>query len=163
MPISTRIAAPHDIPAASEIRKLTLSPAHKHQYERNVGHPSAFNAVAVKDGIVAGFVSALIGPARPVPSGPSTGIDLWEFLRPYVAFLGVHPDHQRQGIGPALLGWVCDAIFRECRFEEIYLECTDQRRALYERAGFELMPSTEVEAKFHQRPAALVMRKIAKR
>jgi GNAT superfamily N-acetyltransferase len=53
----------------------------------------------------------------------------------YLWMLGVHPSHQRQGLGSALLRHVLDRCDREGR--AAYLEASNSRSAkLYERLGF---------------------------
>jgi GNAT superfamily N-acetyltransferase len=156
---SMRIATEDDFLAASEIRKLVLPASHGYEYENNIRCVGTFNAVAVIEGKVVGFVSALTDNAPRVPDAPAKDDHLWKFLRPYIAFVGVRPDYQGQRIGSSLLIWVCDSIFLFAECQSIYLECTEEHRSTYARAGFQLVPADEIERQFHQRPKALVLLK----
>jgi ribosomal protein S18 acetylase RimI-like enzyme len=160
MQYEIREAAHHDILGASEICRLVLCPEQLRPYENNIVNAGTMNAVAVSNGVVIGFITALIGGARPVPDGQTNETELWKFMRSYIGFMGVHPDLQNQGIGSALLYCVCDAIFRQTTHQKIYLECKERPISLYKRAGFQLLTPDQVEREFHQRPKGFVLQKL---
>jgi GNAT superfamily N-acetyltransferase len=137
MALEIRRATAADIPQ-NKVIQLTLSPSDKHTYAENVLYPKTLNFVAVLDGRVIGFTSALIDESN------RTGRQFWQRARPYIAFVGVLPEHQRQGVGSALLLAVCEAIFRAPWYKEALLECDRDQAPFYEKHGFVEMSPADV-------------------
>lgn len=71
----------------------------------------------------------------PVAMGRVIGDGGWYF---HIADMATHPDHQRRGLGAAVLEWLLQSI-RDAVDEEPYvtLMADPPGRALYERFGFE--------------------------
>lgn len=138
MTLVIRAAAPADIPANMAIQAV-LFPEDKQHYAENVHYPNTLNFVAVLDGSIVGFTSALIDASDP------RGNTFWRRARPYIAFVGVLPEHQHKGVGSKLLSAVCEAIFRSPWYLEALLECDRDQAAFYERHGFQEIDRTEVD------------------
>lgn len=60
-----------------------------------------------------------------------------------LSFLFVHPDHQRCGIGSLLLGWGKEKGHE--LHKNIWLTSTPQARSVYEKNGWKVMESYEVD------------------
>ncbi|KAH0499514.1 hypothetical protein TgHK011_006706 [Trichoderma gracile] len=68
--------------------------------------------------------------------------DVW-----HLDFIGVDPEHQRKGIGKALLSWGMEEATRAGR--ACYLMATPQGRPLYEAAGFEIVRRLDMFGVMH--------------
>ncbi|TFB05796.1 hypothetical protein CCMA1212_001566 [Trichoderma ghanense] len=68
--------------------------------------------------------------------------DVW-----HLDFIGVDPDHQRRGIGKALLSWGIEQAAKAGR--DCYLMATPQGRPLYEAAGFEIVRPLDMFGVMH--------------
>ena len=85
--------------------------------------------VAHEGGTVVGFNAMLVSDR---PSGPVAVIDL----------IGVHPDHQRRGIGRLLVDGALHYYQERCRSLEVGTQaCNIPSVRLYERMGFRLIRS----------------------
>ncbi|EGR50411.1 uncharacterized protein TRIREDRAFT_58989 [Trichoderma reesei QM6a] len=62
-------------------------------------------------------------------------------------FIGVDPNHQRRGIGRALLSWGIEQATKAGR--DCYLMATPQGRPLYEDAGFEVVRPLDMFGVMH--------------
>jgi GNAT superfamily N-acetyltransferase len=140
-----RIAQPCDIPHVQVIEHL-LFPGNGHVYAQNILHASTRNLVATSQGRVVGYASALTAGQN------LQGRALWQRIRPYIGCIGIHPSHQRQGIGSELLRRTCEYVFRTTSYRHIYLECSPELVAFYLQSRWCEVPSSEVEALFGPNP-----------
>ena len=118
-----RPAEPKDKEEAGIVRETVLSQIHPYHYEENVGLAETLNLVAEQDFAVVGFVSVLLSRCNP------EGEYLWERVAPYIAFIGVMPGQQRQGIGDLLLRSAIRGTAIRCPNEAVvYLEHEIEKR-----------------------------------
>ena len=148
--VEVRQAVLSDIPRARQIHKL-LFPEDPHTYAENIHFPTTCNMVAMKNGEVVGYASSLTSGAEP------EGRALWRRIRPYIGFVGVHPDHQQQGIGTALLLKVYERLFEITGALAVYLETHAETLEVYTKAGFVPMSTEEVESAFGRNPSSSVV------
>src|SRR5512147_2499251 len=92
-----RPAEPKDVEGAAVICRRVLAEKLPYNYELNIGVEGCRNLVADDGGQVVGYLTMLVKRWDP------RGHHLWQRLVPYIAFVGVLPERQRQGIGAALL------------------------------------------------------------
>lgn len=138
MDFQIRAAQMADIPHARAIQRA-LVPDHPYDYARNFVARSTCNFVAVRNGKVIGFTSGLIGPLD------LTGPAMWQRAPLYVAFVGVDPNVQGQGVGSALLSAVCAALFSASPASHVYLECDRRQAFFYEKNGFAEVSVVEID------------------
>ena len=141
-----RVAQQLDIPAADRIKNV-LFPGDPHTYAQNILYPSTRNMVAVLNDTVIGYASALTDEKDP------HGRAMWQRIRPYIGFIGVHPNHKGKGIGTQLLKETCVYIFQSTEFNDIYLECSAELVPFYARSGFVELPPYEIEEQFGKNPS----------
>ena len=137
-----RPAETRDIEGAAAICRRVLAEKLPYNYELNIGEPGCMNLVAEDEGQIVGFLSML------VRRWDAQGRHLWQRLVPYIAFVGVLPERQRQGIGAALLRDAIREAARLCPFEpHLYLEHAPHNIAsrLYQRVGFRALSPQEVQ------------------
>ena len=124
-----RIANQSDIQGASDVQRAVLSSDHPYQYAKNINYSGTINLVATRSGAIVGYISVLLDGLNP------NGRYLWERLRPYLAFVGVLPDMQKQHVGR-------DLIRRALQLSDphatsgMWLECPESAAAFYEKVGF---------------------------
>ena len=136
-----RPAQPRDVEGAAAICRRVLAEKLPYNYELNIGTEGCFNLVAEDQGVVVGYLSMLMKRWDP------RGRYLWQRLVPYIAFVGVLPDRQRQGIGAALLQDAIQQAARCCPCEpRLFLEHAPHNIAsrLYVRAGFRALSPEEI-------------------
>lgn len=136
-----RIAEAKDIEGAALICRRVLAEKLPYNYELNIGTEGCLNLVAEDGGQVVGYLTMLVKRWDP------RGRHLWQRLVPYIAFVGVLPERQRQGIGAALLRQAIAEAGRCCPGEpSLFLEHAPHNIAsrLYERVGFHALSSEEV-------------------
>lgn len=130
-----------DIEGAAAICRRVLAEKLPYNYELNIGTEGCFNLVAEDDGRVLGYLTMLVKRWDP------RGRHLWQRLVPYIAFVGVLPEQQRQGIGGALLRDAIREAARLCPLEpRLFLEHAPHNIAsrLYQRAGFRALSAEEI-------------------
>ena len=136
-----RPAEPRDVEGAAVICRRVLAEKLPYNYELNIGTDGCLNLVAEDDGRVVGYLSMLVKRWDP------RGRHLWQRLVPYIAFVGVLPERQRQGIGAALLQDAIREAARLCPCEpHLFLEHAPHNIAsrLYERVGFRALSAGEI-------------------
>jgi ribosomal protein S18 acetylase RimI-like enzyme len=140
-------------PGAGRVRSAVLAPEHPYTYEMNIGRPNTLNHIAETDSSIIGFISVLL--TRWNPNGQS----LWERLAAYLAFVGVLPEHQGNGVGELLLRNAVNATAALSKEPLLFLEYGNGNGAerLYERVGFRKMTEAEVMATCGLLPKGPVM------
>ncbi len=136
-----RSAELKDMEGAAAICRRVLAEKLPFNYELNIGTEGCFNLVAEEDGCVVGYLSMLVKRWDP------RGRHVWQRLVPYIAFVGVLPERQRQGIGAALLQAAIREAARLCPSEpRLFLEHAPRNIAsrLYLRVGFRTLSAGEV-------------------
>jgi GNAT superfamily N-acetyltransferase len=136
-----RPAEAADTEGAADICHRVLAEKLPFDYHFNIGLDGCVNLVADDDGRIVGFLSML------VKCWDARGRHLWQRVTPYIAFVGVVPDRQRQGIGAALLQEAIREAARSCPFEpRLYLEHAPHNIAgrLYQRVGFRALSPAEI-------------------
>ena len=136
-----RPAELRDLDAAAAICRRVLAEKLPYNYELNIGTEGCLNLVAEDEGCVVGYLSMLVKRWDP------NGRHLWQRLAPYIAFVGVLPERQRQGIGAALLQEAIREAARRCPSETgLFLEHAPRNIAsrLYQRVGFRSLSAEEV-------------------
>lgn len=136
-----RPAEAKDLAAAADICHRVLAEKLPYNYELNIGTDGCLNLVAEDGGQVIGYLTMLVRRWDP------RGRYLWQRLVPYIAFVGVLPERQRQGIGAALLRQAIADARRCCPAEpSLFLEHAPHNIAsrLYERVGFRELSSEEI-------------------
>ncbi len=131
----------NDMEGAAVICRRVLAEKLPYNYELNIGTQGCFNLVAEEDGRVIGYLTMLVKRWDP------RGRHLWQRLVPYIAFVGVLPDWQRQGIGGALLRDAIREAARLCPLEpRLFLEHAPHNIAshLYQRVGFRALSAEEI-------------------
>lgn len=88
------------------------------------------------------------------------GKALWERIRPYIGFIGIHPVHQKNGIGSVLLTHTCAFVFQTTSFSSLYLECEESLVPFYRKNGFNAMLPEMVERLFGSNPGNSVLCRI---
>ncbi|MFC7300377.1 GNAT family N-acetyltransferase [Cognatiluteimonas weifangensis] len=136
---------------AVAIQHAVLPSNHPYQYAQNIGRDGTINLVARIDGAIVAYASVLID--RPDPSSRH----LWKRLRPYLAFVGVLPNFQRQGIGVALVRRALQ-LSDPHRTSGIWLECEEGAATFYEKAGFSRVTPEAVRKHSGIHPQGLVYR-----
>jgi ribosomal protein S18 acetylase RimI-like enzyme len=139
MDITYRPNAPADAPAIRELQDK-LFPGHGHDYSNGIGHPLVPGFVAVSGVILLGFITARTFKEE----HPSD--QFWEYVSPYIRFMGVEPHLQRRGLGRKLVAMMCDHLRQQCVARCIYLECNREQAGFYEKCGFVEMSEAEVMA-----------------
>jgi len=137
-----RAAETEDMEGAGLICRRVLADKLPFNYELNIGVEGCVNLVADEGGRVVGYLTMLVRRWDP------RGRHLWQRLAPYVAFVGVLPDWQRQGIGGALLRAAIQQAVRLCPGEShLFLEHAPGNIAsrLYQRLGFRAISAAELE------------------
>jgi GNAT superfamily N-acetyltransferase len=131
-----------DIPAAERIQQTVLPPGHPYVYARNIEVGRTVNLVAETSDIIIGFASVLL--TRWDTQGPF----LWQRLAPYLAFIGVVPEHQGKGVGPLLLRQAVESAAIGCvREPMLFLEHEPENvkaRKAFERTGFRVLTKNEI-------------------
>lgn len=130
-----------DTEGAAAICRRVLAEKLPYNYELNIGTEGCLNLVAEDAGCVIGYLSMLVKRWDP------RGRQLWQRLVPYIAFVGVLPERQRQGIGAALLQDAVREAARLCPCEpRLYLEHAPHNIAsrLYQRVGFRALSAGEI-------------------
>lgn len=136
-----RPAEPRDKEGAGIVRASVLPQNHPYHYEKNIDLADALNLVVEREGIVVGFVSVLLTRWNP------QGQHLWQRLAPYLAFIGIIPEQQKNGIGTLLLQFAIKETAVRCPREPVlYLEheVGSKVRQLYERIGFRTASNDEI-------------------
>ena len=136
-----RVAELKDIEGAGVICRRVLAEKLPYNYELNIGTEGCLNLVAEDGHTIAGYLSMLVKRWDP------NGRHLWQRLAPYIAFVGVLPERQRQGIGAALLQDAIGRASRLCPCEpRLFLEHAPRNIAsrLYQRAGFRALAAEEI-------------------
>ncbi len=136
-----RPAELQDLEGAAAICRRVLAEKLPYNYELNIGTEGCLNLVAEDDDRVVGYLSMLVTRWDP------RGRHLWQRLVPYVAFVGVLPERQRQGIGAALLQEAIRQAAGSCPGEpQLFLEHAPRNIAsrLYQRVGFRALSAEEV-------------------
>ncbi len=136
-----RPAELNDLDGAAAICRRVLAEKLPFNYELNIGTEGCFNLVAEDDDRVVGYLTMLVKRWDP------RGRQLWQRLVPYIAFVGVLPERQRQGIGAALLQEAIREAARRCPGESrLFLEHAPRNIAsrLYQRVGFRTLSAEEV-------------------
>lgn len=141
-----REAGPEDADAMAEIEARAFGPA-------------SWGDEAVRGGLFAPYVTALVASAT--PGGRVEGFALWRRLADEAELLtiGVAPERRRQGMGEALLQRILDGA-REANLVRIFLEVDSANTAalaLYQRAGF--APVGRRRSYYRNGADAVVMRK----
>lgn len=124
-----RPAHPNDFQGASAVQHAVISGDHPYEYARNILSSGTVNLVAIHGGAIVGFISVLLGGLKP------DGQHLWERLRPYLAFVGVLPDHQGQHVGAELIRCALQ-ISDPHATSGMWLECPESAATFYEKVGF---------------------------
>jgi GNAT superfamily N-acetyltransferase len=124
-----RTANSNDIQGASAVQHAVIADDHPYEYARNIQCLGTVNLVAIHNGVVAGFISILLAGLKP------DGHHLWERLRPYLAFLGVLPEMQRQDIGTELIRHALEIVSQHSA-SGLWLECPESSAKFYEKVGF---------------------------
>ena len=136
---------------AVAIQHAVLPRNHRYLYAQNIGRDGTINLVARVDGAIVAYASVLID--RPDPSSRH----LWRRLRPYLAFVGVLPDFQRQGVGIALVRRALQ-LSDPHRTSGMWLECEEGAAIFYEKAGFSQVAPEAVRQHSGIHPQGLVYR-----
>ncbi len=130
-----------DMEGAAAICRRVLAEKLPYNYELNIGTDGCLNLVAEDEGRVVGYLTMLVKRWDP------RGRHLWQRLAPYIAFVGVLPERQGQGIGGALLQDAIHEAARLCPLEpRLFLEHAPRNIAsrLYQRVGFRALSADEV-------------------
>jgi GNAT superfamily N-acetyltransferase len=136
-----RPAEPKDVEGVAVICRRVLAEKLPYNYELNIGTEGCWNLVAEDEGRVVGYLTMLVKRWDP------RGRHLWQRLVPYIAFVGVRPEWQRQGIGAALVRDAIREAARLCPLEpRLFLEHAPHNVAsrLYQRVGFRALSADEV-------------------
>ena len=136
-----RPAEAKDTEHAAVICRRVLADKLPYNYELNIGTEGCLNLVAEDEDRVVGYLTMLVKRWDP------RGRHLWQRLVPYIAFVGVLPERQRQGIGAALLRDAIREAARLCPLEpRLFLEHAPHNMAsrLYQRIGFRALSADEV-------------------
>ena len=123
-----RLATIDDYQGADEVQRITLPGNDSYTYANNLHCKTAANFVAVEDERIVGFITILTNEPKP------DGKYLWERLRPYVGFVGVLPEFERQDIGTQLMRTGANAVLSHTR-QRLWLECDEDNRPFYEKIG----------------------------
>jgi len=150
--ISIRRAAITDRPEIRSLQIILFPDPHPYSYELNIGCRDTHNFVAERDQKVVGYISTLADD--PELKGPH----LWQRMKPYLAFMGVVPEFQGQGIGAALLRQAEEAVFALTAAPYFYLECDEKPVGFYLKAGWEPMAPEHVQREFGLTPKTQVWR-----
>lgn len=121
--------------------------------------PASWGREAVRGGLTAPYVTALLAAAA--PDGPAEGFAFWRQLVDEAELLtiGVVPERRRLGMAGALLRGVLKEA-RQAKVERVFLEVDDGNDAaigLYRKAGFE--PFGRRRGYYRNGADAIVMRK----
>lgn len=139
--MTIRPATAADLEGAAVICSRVLAEKLPYNYELNIGTDGCLNLVADDAGRVVGYITVLLRRWDP------HGRRLWQRLAPYLAFVGVLPERQGQGIGAALVRAAIAEIRLRCPQEpRLFLEHapTNRARRLYERLGFRTLTADEI-------------------
>lgn len=146
-----RAASPGDFQGASAVQHAVIPDCHPYEYARNILCPSTINLVATHNGTIVGFISVLLGGLNP------SGHNLWERLRPYLAFVGVLPELQGQHVGGELIR--CALKISDLHATSgMWLECPESAAQFYEKIGFVRIAPDVVEQLTGLPPKGLVYR-----
>lgn len=140
--IKTRIATSSDIGAANVIQMRVLPPPHYYQYANNILSQGTYNLIATKGIETIGFISILTNQPNPIEKY------LWERMRPYIAFVGVLPEHQGKGIGEILVKSSSKHVLDNSSRNHIFLETDETTKEFYEKIGFTHFSPEEVNKRF---------------
>lgn len=147
--METRVANRNDVQAASAVQRALIPDGHPYEYAQNILCTDTANLVAVHNGAVVGFISVLLGGLNP------NGHNLWERLRPYLAFVGVLPGLQRQCIGTDLIR--CALQIRSPHATSgMWVECPESAAQFYEKIGFTRVAPDAVQQYAGMFPKGLV-------
>lgn len=146
-----RAASPDDFQGASAVQHAVIPDGHPYEYARNILCPGTVNLVAIHNGAVVGFISVLLGGLNP------NGHNLWERLRPYLAFVGVLPELQGQHVGAELIRCALQ-ISDPHATSGMWLECPESAAQFYEKVGFVQVAPDVVQQHTGLPPKGLVYR-----
>jgi GNAT superfamily N-acetyltransferase len=142
MDVTIRGAKQEDIPAAGVVQQAVLPPGHPYAYAQNIGVRNTMNFVAETNGTIIGFASVLL------TKWDARGPFLWQRLAPYLAFIGVVPEHQGKGIGLRLLQIAVEEAATECVHEPmLFLEHDPENvnaHKVFERTGFRALTKDDI-------------------
>lgn len=142
MDVTIRRAGQEDIPAVDAIQQAVVPPGHPYRYAQNIGLNCTMNFVAEANGTIVGFASVLLTRWN------REGLSLWERVAPYLAFVGVVPEHQGKGVGSRLLQIAIEKAETECPHEpKLFLEHESENinaQKVFERTGFRTLTKDEV-------------------
>lgn len=152
--MAIRVATAADCPSVFALQHAILPDYHFTEYAMNIWHPRCLNLVEVGTlGAIVGFISVLVDSVD--PSGP----ELWQHLRPYLAFVGVLPAAQRRHVGTNLVRAALYKIVPRIA-SGMWLECRDSAQGgasvFYEKLGFSRVASERVEQMTGVTPRGLV-------
>lgn len=150
--VQIKRAVPDDICGAKQVQEAVLSENHKYQYFNNIKNSGCCNFVAVISGEIVGYISSITNVCN------SNGPCLWERLAPYVAFVGVLPSFQKQGICRSLVQSLVHQLHAETDSKYLYLECVQEVSEIYEKFGFTILGANYVEQTWGLLPKGIVMR-----
>lgn len=146
-----RIAEHFDKQKVRDLQQSCLPDYTYTSYANNIGATRCLNLVDVEGDAVVGFVSVLMDAADPGRA------DVWARLGPYVGFVGVLSNFRRSGRCRHLIDHACVLLKDRGVEGPLYLECSHDLVALYQRAGFNVIGRLSVRRLIGLKPKQVVM------